>query len=807
MEHPDHVLDARPRWRLGELSVPERPAVAVCEVGPRRVETLFRLEAIGVSRSDPRPASMACDPVPIGQILAGLTRGQRLTITYSARPDPQSAASGVAVTVDGRAVGRTAREACERSSRLWRDLLVNLAAFAADCRFAPVTPVLSERTPSSSACRVQVRPAGVSIPAPGRAAIGFCPVALERRTAAVLIAPRFNLADDLDALVRVLASQLYPISISVGYSPIVVGPRALAIVRRALKTVRSGVPRDLGWQGDGGGHQVDAAEWPARLGQGLDCWVANPRGYQVSCGITSEHHVPSALVALASRAVFGQAAELPSVDLKQIANGATPTSRAPSIDLARCVNIAAAVPPLIPSARALLDSGLAAIPAPGTPLATHGLIVGRTRGSVVSYDVRFGGADRTRHMYVCGATGSGKSTLLYNMAVQDIETGAGVCVIDPHGDLYHQLLAAVPRDRAGEVVLIDPSDTEFAVGINLLECPGPHRAVQMNFVTNELIRIFDRLYDLRATGGPMFEQYMRNAALLVLDNSRADGTLLDIPALFEDDSFRRELKRTCQNPLVERFWSRQAERAGGEASLANMAPYVTSKLNQFTMNAIMRPIIGQARSTIDFRRAMDEGAIVLVNLSRGVLGELDAQLLGMVIVGQIFTAALSRAGSSRTRRPFFVYIDEFQHFTTDTVAYVLSESRKYGLALTLANQTLSQLLVNRGRQNVLDAVLGNCGTMLTFRLGSIDAERLEPYTKPEFTARDLQDLPDFHAAARLLVGNRPTRPFVLATLPPLASDCPADATEILAASRARCARPVAEVEQEILQRRASVEGE
>ncbi len=269
--------------------------------------------------------------------------------------------------------------------------------------------------------------------------------------------------------------------------------------------------------------------------------------------------------------------------------------------------------------------------------------------------MRLADPDRTRHCYVLGATGTGKSNLLYNMLMQDIESGAGVCLLDPHGDLYHQVSNAVPVNRIDDIVLIEPADVERVVGLNFLECQSPYPQVEMNFIANEMIKIFDRLYDLRQTGGPIFELYMRNALFLVMDNEIDGGTLMDIPLLFEDDKYRHRLLDHCRNPHTVHFWRGQAER-GSELSLRNVAPYVTCKLNQFTCNALLRPIIGQSRSTVDFRACMDAGRIVLVNLSKGLLGELDTRLLGMLIIGKLFNAALQRVNiPANERRPFSLY--------------------------------------------------------------------------------------------------------------------------------------------------------
>jgi len=427
------------------------------------------------------------------------------------------------------------------------------------------------------------------------------------------------------------------------------------------------------------------------------------------------------------------------------------------------------LPPLFPRTSLLIECGVEKSYVDASPSSSvDGILVGYSGKQTIARDVRFPESDRSRHCYIVGATGVGKSTLLNNMIFQDIKNGKGVTVIDPHGDLYRQVLeGAIPRTRLRDVILVDPCDFEYSVGINFLECSRSRfRAVEVNYVVNEMIKIFDRLYDLRQTGGPIFEQYMRNALLLLLENESWIATLVDVPRVFEERSFRKFLLKTCTNPLVVSFWKKQAETAGGDASLSNIAPYITSKLNQFTTNAVLRPIVGQTKSTINFRETIDTGKILLVNLSKGLLGELDAQLLGMLIIGKLFSSAMGRVTiEKKARKAMFLYVDEFQNFTTDSVAYLISEARKFGLNLTLANQNLSQLSTNSGKHNILDAVLGNVGSMLLFRLGVIDSEKLEAYTRPELRAGDLQQLPDFHVAARMLTQNKPQKPFVFKTAP------------------------------------------
>jgi hypothetical protein len=433
-----------------------------------------------------------------------------------------------------------------------------------------------------------------------------------------------------------------------------------------------------------------------------------------------------------------------------------------------------------------------------------GVLLGYVQDGQTEQLVRLCGKERGRHTYILGATGTGKSTQIYNLAMQDIQRGEGVCLIDPHGDLYRQVRDSIPPDRAGDVILLDPSDRERAVGINLLECKGPYREMQCNFVVNELLAMLEKLYDMKVCGGPMFEQYFKGALQLIMADPENPGTLVDMSAVFEHKAFREALIKRAGPSLLTDFW-RMAERSGGEATLANIAPYIVSKLNSFVHNALFRPIIGQTRSTVDFREIMDNRRILLVNLARGALGELDMRLLGMVVMTKLMCAAMGRLNMAPGRRkPFMLYVDEFQNFTTDATASLLSESRKYGLCLTLANQNLAQLSAGKGQENLVHSVLGNVGSMALFRLGAPDAEKLAVYTRPNFEPADLQTLPNFHAAARLLTPTGPTEPFVFQTYPaPRRRPDPAVQRRIRKASRLYTTN-IKAVEESIRKRREEI---
>lgn len=395
----------------------------------------------------------------------------------------------------------------------------------------------------------------------------------------------------------------------------------------------------------------------------------------------------------------------------------------------------------------------------------EGILLGYNVFRGVKTDIRMKSIDRRRHMYIVGKSGTGKSVLLNNMAIQDIENGHGICVMDPNGDLIEDILNRIPPERAEDVIVFSPSDTKRPIGLNLLEY-DPRYPEQKSFVINEMISIFDKLYDLKATGGPMFEQYMRNALLLIMDSPETGSTLMEISKVLADEDFRRMKLSLCKNKTVVDFWQKEAEKAGGEAALANMVPYITSKLTPFVSNDMMMPIIGQQNSAFNFRDLMDNNKIIMVDLPKGAIGETNAYLLGMIIVGKILMSALSRTDiPQEQRKDFYLYIDEFQNFTTNSICQILSEARKYALNLNIAHQYIGQLSKNQDTQ-IKDAVFGNVGTMVSFRVGSEDAEFLVKEFGPVFNEYDLVNV-GRGGFAKVLVDGQTVRPFSLQTVWPL----------------------------------------
>lgn len=371
--------------------------------------------------------------------------------------------------------------------------------------------------------------------------------------------------------------------------------------------------------------------------------------------------------------------------------------------------------------------------------------------------------DRLRHLYVIGQTGTGKSVFIRNLAIQDIKNGDGVCFIDPHGSDIIDILAAVPPERYEDVIYFDPAYLDRPFGLNLLEY-DPTKPEQKTFIVNEILAIFKRLYgDVPESMGPAFEQYFRNATLLIMEDPESGSTMLDIARVLSDSEFRYRKLAKSQNLVVNQFWNEIATKAEGEASLANIVPYITNKFDDFTANDFMRPIVGQQNSSFNFRDIMDSKKILLVNLSKGRLGERNANLIGLIMVGKLFMAALSRADSvGKDLPPFYLYIDEFQNITTDSIPGILSEARKYKLSLTIAHQFLKQI-----DEKIRDAVFGNVGSMAIFRVGEEDGEFFEKQFAPVFKALDFVNIENYNAYVRLLAGGVPQKPFNVKTPPPI----------------------------------------
>ena len=409
----------------------------------------------------------------------------------------------------------------------------------------------------------------------------------------------------------------------------------------------------------------------------------------------------------------------------------------------------------------------------------------------VDTDVYLKEIDRMRHFYVIGQTGTGKTGILLNMIRQDIENGDGVCYIDPHGSDIQKILSYIPKNRIDDVIYFDPASTARPMGLNMLEF-DPEKPEQKTLVINELLGIFSQLFDMKTAGGPLFEQYFKNSAGLVMSDPSSGNTILEIGRVLSDKKFRDMKLERCTNPIIKQFW-KTAEATTGEQGLENFVPYITSKFDTFISNEIMRPIIAQEKSSFNFREIIDKKKILLVNLSKGRLGDINANLLGLILVGKIQMAALSRADSyGKDFPPFYLYIDEFQNFTTPSISSILSEARKYKLGLNVAHQYLSQL-----SDDIKNAVLGNVGSMAVFRISSEDAEVLVKRLEPTFTTQDILKLDNRNAYVSMLMDGVPVKPFNIKT-PDLPSGNPEIVESLKELSFLKYGRPRDEVEKEVM---------
>lgn len=434
---------------------------------------------------------------------------------------------------------------------------------------------------------------------------------------------------------------------------------------------------------------------------------------------------------------------------------------------------------------------------PPMNLLKEGVVLGKNLFRGEEIIVRIGRDDRRRHLYIIGQTGTGKSSLMKEMVRQDIGAGEGICVIDPHGDFADHTLSIIPKSRIEDVIVFNPGDTSRPLGLNMLEFDPAHPE-QKTFIVNEMLSIFRKLFPPE-TMGPMFDQYFRNSLMLLMDDYQTRiPLLLDVPRVLTDAEYRRDLLSRETNPLVKNFWELEAEKAGGEAALANMAPYITSKINDFVANEFLRPIISQEKSAFNFREIMDSKKILVVNLTKGKIGDINANLLGLIIVGKLLMAALARVDQPEPeRKDFYLYMDEFQNFTTESIATILSEARKYKLNLTIAHQFIKQL-----EEKIRNAVFGNVGSMVAFRIGIDDAEFLKNQFEPVFSSQDLTNIDNFNAYVKLLINNQTSRPFNIQILRPEEGDQDlADSIREMAASR--YGRPREEVEKEIVRRLSS----
>jgi hypothetical protein len=428
-----------------------------------------------------------------------------------------------------------------------------------------------------------------------------------------------------------------------------------------------------------------------------------------------------------------------------------------------------------------------------------GLLLGYNVFRGVKKPIRLSEDDRRRHIYTVGQTGVGKSVLLENLALQDMLSGRGFAFVDPHGDTAERLLSMVPRERTEDVIYFSPADMDYPMGLNMFEFHTPE---QKDFLIQEAINMLYKLYDPQHQGiiGPRYEHWFRNAALTVMANPEG-GTFIDIPKVFTDNKYAKQLLQHVKDQTVLDFWNKEMA-ATSDYHKSEVLGWFVSKFGAFLSNEMMRNIIGQTKSAFNLRDIMDNKKILLVNLSKGRTGELNSKLLGMIFVMKFQAAAMSRANVDEEDRPdFSLYVDEFQNFSTDSFATILSEARKYRLNLIVANQFTTQLT-----DEIRDAVFGNVGTIISFRVGSdADADALSKRFDPVFDRQDVLRVPNYNTICRIIIGGVPTQPFSMATMPPLGKPNKQLGQALKQLSAAKYGRPKAKVEKEIFGRLATKE--
>jgi hypothetical protein len=403
--------------------------------------------------------------------------------------------------------------------------------------------------------------------------------------------------------------------------------------------------------------------------------------------------------------------------------------------------------------------------------------------------------DRRQHLYVIGQTGTGKSTFLKNVALQDIKSGRGVCIVDPHGEFVEEVLTMLPPERMNDVIYFNPADSEYPVGFNVLEIPDSNNPEYKPIAASSLMGIFTKIW--ANVWSARMEYILNNAILALLDNP--GSTLLGVQRILVDKEYRKKMLENVTDPVVKAFWVQEYEQYDPRFRNEAIAP-IQNKVGQFLSSSLIRNIVGQPHSSLNLYEAMNSEKIILVNVSKGRIGEDNSQLLGAMVITKLQLAAMERVRiAEEERKDFYLYVDEFQNFATDSFASILSEARKYRLNIVIAHQYIGQLVTDTSTR-VRDAVFGNVGTMVVFRIGAADAEFLEKEFAPEVTIEDLVGLPNHRVFLKLMIDQIRSRPFSATTLPPLAIETVEGRVEnIIEASRKKYATSRVKVEEEMNQ--------
>ncbi|WP_408912843.1 type IV secretory system conjugative DNA transfer family protein [Candidatus Nanosynbacter lyticus] len=429
-----------------------------------------------------------------------------------------------------------------------------------------------------------------------------------------------------------------------------------------------------------------------------------------------------------------------------------------------------------------------------TDILDEGLLIGYNEFRGVKKPIRIGTKDRRRHVYIIGQTGVGKSVLQENMAYQDMMDGRGFAFIDPHGDLVESLLGKVPKERVEDIIYFNPSDMANPIGLNMFEFDTPD---QKDFLVQEAINMLYGLYDPGHTGivGPRLEHIFRNCALLLMADP-AGGTFIDVPKCLIDPEFVKSKLKYVKDQQVIDFWTKEFPASQRSNEAGEVVSWVVAKFGPFISNDAMRNIIGQTKSGFNLREIMDNNKILLVNLSKGKMGELNSKLLGIIFVMKFQAAAMSRADIPEDQRvDFSLYVDEFHNFATDSFESILSEARKYKLSLIMGNQFMTQLT-----DKIREAIIGNVGTVISGRIGVTDAELMVKKFQPTFDVDDLAKLPNFQSITSVMINNVPSAPFSMNWIPPMGQANNQLRDALVRLSAAKYGKPRAVVEKEIFDR-------
>lgn len=429
-----------------------------------------------------------------------------------------------------------------------------------------------------------------------------------------------------------------------------------------------------------------------------------------------------------------------------------------------------------------------------TDVLDEGLLIGYNEFRGVKKPIRIGAKDRRRHVYIIGQTGVGKSVLQENMAYQDMMDGRGFAFIDPHGDLVESLLGKVPKERVEDIIYFNPSDMANPIGLNMFEFDTPD---QKDFLVQEAINMLYGLYDPGHTGivGPRLEHIFRNCALLLMADP-AGGTFIDVPKCLIDPEFVKSKLKYVKDQQVIDFWTKEFPASQRSNEAGEVISWVVAKFGPFISNDAMRNIIGQTKSGFNLREIMDNNKILLVNLSKGKMGELNSKLLGIIFVMKFQAAAMARADTPEDQRvDFSLYVDEFQNFATDSFESILSEARKYKLSLIMGNQFMTQLT-----DKIREAIIGNVGTVISGRIGVTDAELMVKKFQPTFDVDDLSKLPNFQSITSVMINNVPSAPFSMNWIPPMGQVNTQLRDALVRLSAAKYGKPRAVVEKEIFDR-------